>query len=61
MLMPGLILSGSSQQESASGAGAADGMQPPSLQQRPRNYLSVMLTYMAQAGALILAHLLAHI
>ena len=48
MLMLGLNLSGSSQQGSASGADAAEGMQPQSPQQRPPHYLSAMLTYMAQ-------------
>lgn len=48
MLMLGLNLRSSSQQGSASGADAAEGMQPQSPQQRPPNYLSAMLTYMAQ-------------
>ena len=48
MLMLGLKLSGSFQPESASGADAAESVQPQSVQQRPPNYLSAMLTYMAQ-------------
>ena len=45
---PGLHLDEASQSEGVSGSEAPEEVQPQSPQQRPPNYLSAMLTYMAQ-------------
>ena len=50
LAVPGLRLDEASQSEDASSSGAPGEEQPQSPQQRPPNYLSAMLTYMAQVA-----------
>lgn len=51
VVLPGLDLDGASQQDAAAASNAPEDLQPQSPQQRPPNYLSAMLTYMAQVLA----------
>ena len=48
LAFPGLHLDKASQPEGVPGIEAPEDIQPQSPQQRPPNYLSIMLTYMAQ-------------